>query len=128
MGIIHRDLKPENIMIVLDDAALYGERVKILDFGIAKLAPAMLPTGPLTLANTALGTPGYMAPEQLKDATLSSAASDVYGLAALMYRMLAGRSPHVADSTAELIAAIMTSAPPPLSALCPACLRTWSIW
>lgn len=119
VGIIHRDLKPENIMIVLDDAALYGERVKILDFGIAKLAPAMLPTGPLTLANTALGTPGYMAPEQLKDATLSSAASDVYGLAALMYRMLAGRSPHVADSTAELIAAIMTSAPPPLSALLP---------
>lgn len=116
-GIIHRDLKPDNIMIVLDDAALYGERVKILDFGIAKLAPTMLPTGPLTLANTALGTPGYMAPEQLKDATLSSAASDVYGLAALMYRMLAGRPPHIADSQAELIVAIMTSAPPALSAL-----------
>lgn len=117
--IIHRDLKPENIMLVLDDAALHGERVKILDFGIAKLAPAMLDSGPLTLANTALGTPGYMAPEQLKDATLSSAASDVYGLAALLYRMLAGRPPHVADSQAELIVAIMTSPAPPLSSLVP---------
>lgn len=113
-GIVHRDLKPDNLMLVPDDAALAGERVKILDFGIAKLAPTQLPSGPLTLANSALGTPGYMAPEQLKDATLSSERSDVYGLAALIYRMLVGHPPHVAHSTAELIAAVMTREPLPI--------------
>lgn len=118
-GIIHRDLKPDNVMLILDDAAIAGERVKILDFGIAKLQLAMGSEAKLTQAGSTLGTPGYMAPEQLRDAGDASEKSDVYGLGAVLYHLLAGRPPHTASSVAELIATALRDPPPLLGTVAP---------
>ena len=102
-GIVHRDLKPDNIMLVADDAVASGERVKLLDFGIAKLVHDAASDAPLTLADMGLGTPGYMAPEQIRGAADASARCDVYGLGAVLFEMLSGRRPHVAGNTADLV-------------------------
>ena len=102
-GIVHRDLKPDNIMLVADDAVASGERVKLLDFGIAKLVHAAASDAPLTLADMGLGTPGYMAPEQIRGAADASDRCDVYGLGAVLFEMLSSRRPHVAGNTADLV-------------------------
>src|SRR5262249_17204532 len=88
--IVHRDLKPENIMIVKDPFTLGGERVKVLDFGIAKvLGPdgARLRTGGL------LGTPAYMAPEAWAGASTVDAKADVYALGIILFEALTAHLP-----------------------------------
>ncbi len=112
--VVHRDLKPSNVMLVPDDAVPGGERVKLLDFGIAKIACLGVASG-LTQTNVSMGTPGYMAPEQLRDAARADERSDVYALGAVLYEMLAGRPPHVAPSSADLIAAVLTAEAPPIT-------------
>jgi serine/threonine-protein kinase len=94
-GIVHRDLKPENVMLVqkADDP----DFVKVLDFGIAKVAENVVPPGaqqnqPLTRLGTVLGTPEYMAPEQAL-AEPVTAASDLYALGVMLYEMLTGKHP-----------------------------------
>lgn len=119
-GIVHRDLKPDNVMLVEDDAVAGGERIKLLDFGIAKLVHEVSSAAPLTLADMGLGTPGYMAPEQMRSAALASDRSDVYGLGAVLFEMLAGRRPHVAASTAELVVQVLSSDAPAVSDFVPA--------
>ncbi len=116
-GIVHRDLKPDNVMLVPDDAVAGGERVKLLDFGIAKIIRAASVDAPLTLNDMGLGTPGYMAPEQMRDAASASDRSDVYGLGAVLYELLSGRRPHVAPNAAELIVLVLSNDPPPLTQL-----------
>jgi serine/threonine protein kinase len=91
-GITHRDLKPENLFITTDD------RVKILDFGLAKLtshtstvAASALPTAPpLTEMGQVLGTVGYMAPEQVRGLAVDPRA-DLFALGAILYEMVSGR-------------------------------------
>ncbi|HNN93240.1 MAG TPA: serine/threonine-protein kinase [Pseudomonadota bacterium] len=96
-AIIHRDMKPGNIMLVPDMAGPDGERVKLLDFGIAKLSG----TGgedANTRKGQLLGTATYMAPEQFQSDQPIDGQSDVYSLAIVMYRMLSGKVPFTSTS------------------------------
>jgi Tol biopolymer transport system component len=119
-GIVHRDLKPGNIMLTKSGA-------KLLDFGLAKLHPAgaaagasiaATMTGPLTGQGTILGTLHYMAPEQLEGGEADS-RTDIFAFGATLYEMLTGRRAFEGKSQASLISAIMSSEPPPMSALQP---------
>jgi serine/threonine-protein kinase len=116
-GIVHRDLKPENLFIVGDTAVTGGERVKILDFGIAKLSNDNNLGVSRTRTGTVIGTPIYMAPEQCRAAGDIDHRCDVYSLGCVTFAMLAGRAPFVYDSAGELIAAHLREQPPSLVAL-----------
>jgi serine/threonine protein kinase len=94
-GIVHRDIKPENLMLVGDPVAPGGERVKVLDFGIAKLSDDR--GGVKTATDQVMGTPAYMSPEQCAGAGGVDAQTDVYALGCVLYELLAGRTPFVAD-------------------------------
>ncbi len=86
-GIIHRDLKPENIFLVPDPAALDGERVKVLDFGLAK---PTLTASVKTQAATVFGTPAYMSPEQC-ESTRDDHRSDIYALGCVLFQLVTGK-------------------------------------
>jgi serine/threonine protein kinase len=121
-GIIHRDLKPDNIMLVADPEAPGGERAKLLDFGIAKLRAELNEsedTRHVTMAGTLMGTPTYMSPEQCRGSGQVDDRTDVYSLGILLYLLIGGRPPFVADGPGEVMLMHMTQAPPPLSSLAP---------
>jgi len=115
-GIVHRDLKPGNIMLTADG------RLKVLDFGLAKLAePASDPDAPadetqlaMTRDGVVLGTVPYMSPEQVEGKAVDT-RSDIFSLGALFYEMATGRRPFHADSSAGLMAAILTATPTPVA-------------
>jgi serine/threonine-protein kinase len=90
--VLHRDLKPDNIYLVPDPAVPSGERVKVLDFGLAKLG-----TSRHTLMNTVFGTPRYMSPEQCRSATLIDQRSDIYSLGCILFELVTGRTPFEGD-------------------------------
>ncbi|MDG4797322.1 serine/threonine-protein kinase [Micromonospora sp. WMMD1082] len=104
-GIVHRDIKPANVMLT-------PAGVKVLDFGIATPAGA-IDTAPDGLL---VGTPAYLAPEQLHRAPATPAA-DIYALGVLLYRCLAGRLPYLADSVTQLLDAQGRQPPQPLPEL-----------
>ena len=117
-GVVHRDLKPENVMLVGDPLAPGTERTKILDFGIAKLESAGGRKGPsLTRTGTTMGSPLYMAPEQCQELSTVTDKADVYALGVILYELLAGRTPFVAEMAAELMVMHVRSSPPPLREL-----------
>jgi serine/threonine-protein kinase len=116
--IIHRDLKPENIMIVPDDDSMAGERIKILDFGIAKIANQARQIVH-TQGNVVMGTPPYMSPEQCAGGKGIDDKSDVYALGIILYQMLAGKTPFVADEPGMYIGMHLFKEPPPLPAAAP---------
>jgi serine/threonine-protein kinase len=100
-GVIHRDIKPQN-MVVQPDGVL-----KVMDFGIARLAQK--PTGH-TQAGIVVGTPGYMAPEQLLGDPLDARA-DLYAAGAVLYECLTGRLPHEAETIISLISKVLEETP-----------------
>jgi serine/threonine-protein kinase len=117
-GIVHRDLKPENLFLVPDAAAPGGERVKILDFGIAKIKRAGGTGGTMrTQAGLIMGSPAYMSPEQCKDSADVDLRSDIYSFAIIIYEMLAGQTPYVAASGTEMLIMHLTATPGPLRGL-----------
>ena len=95
-GIVHRDLKPENIMVVPDDEVPGGQRVKLLDFGIAKLTSD---DAGHTTEGTVLGTAGYMAPEQCTGLGDVDERADVYALGVILFEMLTGARPFAGASS-----------------------------
>jgi serine/threonine-protein kinase len=109
-GIVHRDLKPENIYLVRDDEVAGGERAKILDFGIAKLQGDT--QGWRTNTSQVMGTPLYMSPEQCRGAGQVDQRTDIYSLGCLLFVLLTGRPPFLAEGSGELIAMHLREAPP----------------
>jgi serine/threonine protein kinase len=116
-GIVHRDLKPDNVFITSQD------RVKILDFGLAKLTapdagsvadPNVTVLTPKTVPNTILGTPGYMAPEQARGQAADH-RSDIFALGCILYEMLQGQRAFSGDTAADVLSAILKDAPPLLT-------------
>ncbi|MBA2440521.1 MAG: serine/threonine-protein kinase [Thermoleophilaceae bacterium] len=113
-GIIHRDIKPENVMLRPDGV------VKVLDFGLAKLAP-VLPEGADTTqmgvntdAGTVVGTAAYMSPEQARGQQVD-ARTDIWSLGVMLYEMVAGRSPFAGPSGSDVFAGILQNEPAPVA-------------
>jgi eukaryotic-like serine/threonine-protein kinase len=103
-GIIHRDLKPDNIFLVPDQEVAGGERAKILDFGIAKLA-AGKGNSFRTQTGQLFGTPAYMAPEQCRGAGRVDHRADLYAVGCILYEMVCGRPPFIGEGGGEVLAA-----------------------
>ena len=106
IGIVHRDLKPDNVFLVRDPSAPGAIRIKILDFGIAKLVGDQLGTNPKlkTKGGSILGTPAYMAPEQCRGGDEVDARADLYAVGCILFEMLTGRPPFVAEGGGETMA------------------------
>ena len=117
-GVVHRDIKPENIMLRPDGY------VKVLDFGIAKLAESAFAeatadgAGSMTLAETnlgsILGTVRYMSPEQARGAPVDK-GTDIWSLGVVLYEMLTGHAPFTGETPGEVMASILEKEPPPLT-------------
>ena len=107
--IFHRDIKPSNIFIVADRAVAGGERTKLLDFGIAKLANDV--SGHKTETNELVGTPAYMSPEHCR-ALEVDARSDIYLLGCVMMTMLTGRPPFESASATDVLVSHVIEPPP----------------
>lgn len=117
LGLVHRDIKPDNLMLIRRAGRL--NFVKVIDFGIAKATARFEegPSGPLTMTGAVLGTPHYMAPEQIQGGVALDPRTDVYALACLSYRMLTGLPPFRGKSAIEIATQHLRVQPPPLSSL-----------
>jgi len=119
-GLVHRDLKPGNLFLTpKDDGTL---RVKVLDFGISKSmleVDASATDASLTAPRALLGSPLYMSPEQLRDASGVDARTDVWAMGVVIFELLSGRAPFETNSIPELYAKILNEPTPSLRALVP---------
>jgi hypothetical protein len=116
-GVTHRDLKPDNIFLVPDREQPRGERVKILDFGIAKLTGTLAAVSPRTTGT--IGTPAYMAPEQWGDASKVDWRADLYSLGCVAFEMACGRPPFIVTNIAEACAKHLHDTPPRVREIVP---------
>jgi len=107
--IVHRDVKPENVFLCRRDDNV--DHAKVVDFGISKFDGAL---SAATRTGAVLGSPNYMAPEQIHDASRADGRTDVYALGAILYQMLTGVLPFVAKSFPALVVAITTDEPEPI--------------
>ncbi|MBI4703021.1 MAG: protein kinase [Deltaproteobacteria bacterium] len=124
-GVVHRDIKPDNVFLVASHDEIL---VKVLDFGVAKLADVPQGGSGLTAHGVLLGTPRYMSPELLKSAREADHTADLWALAVLVYEMVTGRLPFVAETVPALFAAIIVGTFLPPSQIdpgLPAALDTW---
>ncbi|MBA3463599.1 MAG: serine/threonine protein kinase, partial [Deltaproteobacteria bacterium] len=109
-GFVHRDLKPENVFLIAP-----AQQVKLLDFGIAKVLDAGI-ARVKTHSGATLGTPAYMAPEQLSDPSGVDPRADLWAVGVMAYEMLAGRLPFRADNAQAMLLAVATQEPDPITA------------
>jgi serine/threonine-protein kinase len=112
-GIVHRDIKPSNVFQAEGD----GDQVtaKVLDFGVSKI----LDDDPITRTDTVLGSPLYMAPEQILSSKGVDQRADIYSLGVILYKMLCGRPPFFAKNFVDLVVAIRKTTPRPLDEMVP---------
>jgi serine/threonine protein kinase len=116
-GIIHRDLKPANLMVVDPDTPY--EKIKVMDFGLAKLLDNQAMSRPKstdTGADFAVGTPGYISPEQVRGDELTH-RSDLYSVGVIIYELLTGRLPFAGSETMDVLLAHATEPPPSFTAI-----------
>src|SRR5688572_32343484 len=107
-GVVHRDIKPGNILTI-------GSHALVTDFGVAKALSAAMPVSGMTSAGMAIGTPAYMAPEQLAADPAADHRIDIYAVGLLAYELLSGQSPFVGTSPQATMAAQLTRIPDPLN-------------
>jgi serine/threonine-protein kinase len=118
-GVVHRDIKPDNLFCVS------GGTTKVLDFGVSKLqgdrfaAPGVPGSGSITHTGAMVGTPAYMAPEQVRGDRNLDARTDVWALGAILYEALSGKLPFDHETLGQTIVAIATMAPPRLESVVP---------
>lgn len=106
-GVVHRDIKPANIL-------RSGAHALVTDFGVAKALDAAMPSSAMTSTGMAIGTPAYMAPEQLAGDPSADHRIDIYAVGLLAYELLAGKSPFAASSPQGVLAAVLTHDPKPV--------------
>ncbi len=111
-GIVHRDLKPDNLYVVPDAHEPDRERIKVLDFGIAKLQQGSANDSVKTRTGTLMGTPIYMSPEQCRGTRTVDHRSDIYSLGIIFFEMLCGQPPFVSEGFGELVNMHLNVAPP----------------
>ena len=104
-------------MLVADPELPSGERVKVLDFGIAKVSESLAALPSATANNLVMGTPAYMSPEQCKGMKQVTDRADVYSLGVIVYQMIAGRTPFMAEAMGALLIMQVMEPPPPLESL-----------
>ncbi len=112
LGVVHRDIKPANVMLVREPTG--EERVRLLDFGIAKLVGASRTDTVETREGIVVGTPRYLSPEQARGASEIDHRTDLYSLATLAYALLAGKNPFERPSAVQTIIAHMQEPVPML--------------
>src|SRR5262249_42049179 len=109
---VHRDLKPTNLMVVDPDTPY--EKIKVMDFGLAKLIEGpngTMPKGTDTNTDFAVGTPGYISPEQVRGDEMDG-RGDLYSVGIILYELLTGRLPFAARTTMDILLAHATETPP----------------
>jgi eukaryotic-like serine/threonine-protein kinase len=117
LGIVHRDLKPANLFCVRRSD---GEpSVKVLDFGISKIKTPGVPDLEMTRTSSLLGSPLYMSPEQMSSSKGVDARTDIWSLGVILFELLAGRPPFLAETVTALAVKVTNEPPPSLRALCP---------
>ncbi|MBX3222118.1 MAG: serine/threonine protein kinase, partial [Labilithrix sp.] len=120
LGMVHRDLKPANLFVARGPGGTGS--VKVLDFGISKSLDDRSmedSVGGLTNEGVALGSPGYMAPEQITSSRDVDVRADIYSIGAILYRLVSGKTPHKGDSLMSVLASMATVPLAPLSTLVP---------
>jgi serine/threonine protein kinase len=127
LGIVHRDLKPENVFLVWDDEE-GTDRVKVLDFGIAKFTDASLGSFSSTRTGSVLGTPHYMSPEQARGLKNLDVRSDLWSVAVLAYRCIVGALPFEGEAVGDVLVKVCTApipVPSELASDLPAGFDAW---
>jgi serine/threonine protein kinase len=117
LGIVHRDLKPGNLFLTRADDG--SALVKVLDFGVSKIQAPELGEATLTNTEALLGSPQYMAPEQIRAAHSVDARADVWSMGILLFRILTGRQAFACETPAQTFAAVLMDPPPRLGDVLP---------
>jgi serine/threonine-protein kinase len=125
VGVVHRDLKPENIILQEPEqrpgapqkVGLANKLVKVVDFGVAKIASDASSSASLTMEGKVCGSPGYMSPEQCKGFNVD-VTSDIYSLGIILFEVISGHRPFSADSVMGLLFMHVNEQPPLMNALC----------
>ncbi|MBI5498899.1 MAG: serine/threonine protein kinase [Deltaproteobacteria bacterium] len=116
-GIVHRDMKPENIFLVAGPRG--GTAIRILDFGIARLAATPGTASRLTVPGTVMGTPFYMSPEQVAGTAAIDGGADIYALGVVLFEALTGKLPFAGANVQETLCKVLEAPFPSARELCP---------